>query len=343
MPRLLQSVSIARSQLIADQLRATVAAGKAGDIVFIGVQSETSDDTNPTMAAVAIVASESDTANLLAIGELELADTPDPESAADRLAIGLVAELRKRGVRFLQWATDHDSNLDPEPPHKDGDPQGMRHWRSCPRDWASRLGIDDGAVLEYLSLELADAPATDGRDSLHASLQVAALEPIAGPVQDEFAELVGATYDQTLDCPELTGHRSAAQILEGYRSQSSYWPSGWHWVTESNNESPVGCLILAQHGANQDGEVGEHLTDDMSPSPNHDNLAVELTYMGLTVQGRGRGLGRALVECAISIARQQRAARMVLAVDQRNRAATKLYHQAGFQFALREQLWFGSL
>ena len=71
----------------------------------------------------------------------------------------------------------------------------------------------------------------------------------------------------------------------------------------------VGCLLLADH-------------------PHLDHL--ELVYMGITPQARGKGYGAELLTQAVLRADLLGAARLVLAVDERNTYARRVYEQRGF-------------
>jgi ribosomal protein S18 acetylase RimI-like enzyme len=55
----------------------------------------------------------------------------------------------------------------------------------------------------------------------------------------------------------------------------------------------------------------------------------EVVYLGLTPAARGRGLGRAVLQQALALARIH-VPRLELAVDCRNTPATRLYHSTGF-------------
>jgi ribosomal protein S18 acetylase RimI-like enzyme len=135
------------------------------------------------------------------------------------------------------------------------------------------------------------------------------------------------TYIDTLDCPELCGLRTAADVLESHRSVGRYDPSLW-WVVFMN-EAAVGCALF-----------------NLLP----ESESAELVYLGLAPEARGKGLGAATLAAALrymagySMDGRDTARGRVLvgtggvtcAVDTRNEAALRLYRAAGFkQFALR--------
>jgi GNAT superfamily N-acetyltransferase len=115
------------------------------------------------------------------------------------------------------------------------------------------------------------------------------------------------TYEATMDCPSLSGLRSIADILAGYRETGRYMPQWW-FVARCGNRD-VGCVLLADHP--QSG-------------------VLELVYMGLVRECRGKGLGRELLRHALWVARQSGRRQLLLAVDRRNIPAARLYDEAGF-------------
>jgi ribosomal protein S18 acetylase RimI-like enzyme len=65
--------------------------------------------------------------------------------------------------------------------------------------------------------------------------------------------------------------------------------------------------------------------------------------MGLTSEWRGKGLGRALLNKALELAQQAGAQAVMLAVDDVNLPARRLYQQAGFVRYAQQRLlaWKG--
>jgi ribosomal protein S18 acetylase RimI-like enzyme len=123
---------------------------------------------------------------------------------------------------------------------------------------------------------------------------------------DRFHRTLLATYEDTLDCPEINGARSLDEVLAGLRSDG-FDPDRW-WLLERGGE-PVGVLVLsAPAGA----------------------AAWELAYLGVVPAARGTGCGRALVARALAAARAGGAGGLSLFVDARNAPALRLYRAAGF-------------
>src|SRR5205823_11076464 len=88
------------------------------------------------------------------------------------------------------------------------------------------------------------------------------------------------TYQGTLDCPEVNGVRTIAQIIEGHASQGAHDPGRW-WLALAGDR-PVGVLLLT--------ELLEW-------------NAWDLSYVGVVPEARRRGVGRELVCKALFEAR----------------------------------------
>ena len=128
----------------------------------------------------------------------------------------------------------------------------------------------------------------------------------------ELSALLDATYEDTLDCPGLSGLRTPEDILEGHRRGGRFDPSLWTILRLDGRAA--GAVLL-------------------NPSP---NLAgSELVYLGLVPSARGRGLGRSLLECALEIAARRGDRAIMLAVDEENAPAQRLYRASGFRRTAR--------
>lgn len=112
----------------------------------------------------------------------------------------------------------------------------------------------------------------------------------------EFARTLLRSHDDSLDCPELHGVRTPDDVLAGYRDCA---PDLARWWLARVNGEPAGVLILGMG---------------------------ELTFVGVVPERRGQGIGRGLVEAAVS----WHAALSVI-VDERNTPARTLYRSLGFQ------------
>jgi ribosomal protein S18 acetylase RimI-like enzyme len=116
------------------------------------------------------------------------------------------------------------------------------------------------------------------------------------------------TYEDTRDCPEISGVRTADQIIAGHRAQGKYDPRRWILALAAGR--PVGVLLLS--------EMPEW-------------AAWDVAYVGVVPAERGRGYGRELMQKALAVARADGVARLTLSVDVRNEPAQRLYTALGFQ------------
>jgi ribosomal protein S18 acetylase RimI-like enzyme len=134
------------------------------------------------------------------------------------------------------------------------------------------------------------------------------LLPYAPQSHLRFVEAISKSYRQSLDCPALSGLRDMDDVVAGHQATGDFDPNLWQLLME--NEDPLGVLLLSR-------------------IPQTD--AMELVYLGLAPQGRGRGLGHLLMRRAIHLVLADGRRRLSLAVDSRNVPALKLYLQMGMQ------------
>jgi mycothiol synthase len=121
-----------------------------------------------------------------------------------------------------------------------------------------------------------------------------------------FRETLAGSYEGTLDCPELSGARSVEEVLAGYRA-SKGGPAPW-WLVWADEE-PAGVVIMTE----------------LPEGP-----AWDLSYLGVLPRWRRHGLGRMAAGRAVRATHAAGAVRMVLAVDERNDPARRLYETLGF-------------
>jgi mycothiol synthase len=131
--------------------------------------------------------------------------------------------------------------------------------------------------------------------------------PGTGSLTPEQQDVLLASQEDTLDCPELNGLRTPEEVL------SSYFPDNqsnhcW-WVTNGEGDKPVGVLLF-----------------DKGPEPS----VLELSYLGLIPSARGRGLGGTALAFANRIAGQSGYCFVSVTVDARNEPALRLYQRYGF-------------
>ena len=131
-----------------------------------------------------------------------------------------------------------------------------------------------------------------------------------------FAAILERTYVGTLDLPETTVDRPAAQQLEGYR-QGQPDPPHWHSV-EGPDSRPIGVVMLSE-----------------LPLPG----VWEIGYLGLVSEARGRGWGRSLLRWAIAAAGRAGIREVGLSVDVRNEPAIRLYGDQFFRIYELQDLY----
>jgi GNAT superfamily N-acetyltransferase len=131
---------------------------------------------------------------------------------------------------------------------------------------------------------------------------------VADPAATRFQNLVRATYQGSLDCPQIDGWRSIQDVLTGYATVGKYRPDLWQ--IGCVGETEIGCLILADYPTQKQWE---------------------LVYLGVHPQQRGRGWGAFFVQSLLWNARNEGVERVVLAVDLANKPARKVYFEGGFR------------
>lgn len=317
--RLVDNLSLERARIAMDQLKGALASKSLDKVVFVTAANESQPET-PIAAAIAVQQFSADTrqagdmATMVHAGMLEREAGGNGETAHEQIMQAMSSAVDERlydqGTRFLQWPTEPSDRPDDEVAR-----------------WCHGFAFQSVGTLEYLG-----GPAELPPDSplLAADERTVHFQPIDWDGDGElgrFAELVERTYQETLDCPSLADFRTAAQTLSGYQTSAGFAPQ--HWYTVTDEGAPVGCLVLAVHRT--------------EPQEEESAAVVEIAYMGLVPEARGRGLGRRLVRHACEVAQEIGATRLILAVDRQNEPARVLYEQAGLKRILRETVWVKSL
>jgi len=148
-------------------------------------------------------------------------------------------------------------------------------------------------------------PVDPGRTA--APLQFLGVPPEGERLQ-RWYRLLEATYEGSLDCPAINGRRSLPQTVAGYQATGQRWDPGWVMLT-SAPAFDLGGFILADHPAND---------------------FLELIYFGVVPQARGCGLGRKILQQALTVAAQAGRSRLIAAVDRQNLPALRVYAAADF-------------
>jgi len=147
-----------------------------------------------------------------------------------------------------------------------------------------------------------------------------------------FKRVIKETYQDSLDCPELENIREMEEVVLSHKASGVFNPRWWKLLlyevpdepkanVPNRSLNPAGVLLL-------------------SPLRTIDSM--ELVYMGLTPNARGRGLGNILLKEALSCAQQSGLRQLMLAVDCRNYLASELYMKYGFTPILRRSVLYYS-
>jgi GNAT superfamily N-acetyltransferase len=128
-----------------------------------------------------------------------------------------------------------------------------------------------------------------------------------GSLTTEQIEVLLATQEASLDCPELNGLRSPEEVI------NSYFPGNQSndacWLMNGEEDKPVGVMLF-----------------DKGPEP----AVLEMSYLGLIPAVRGRGLGTTALGFANRIAGNAGYRFVSVTVDVRNVPALRLYRKHGF-------------
>ncbi len=143
----------------------------------------------------------------------------------------------------------------------------------------------------------ADAPPPSRGLALHACESLSPTELVA----------LMATYDGTLDCPELNGVRTPDEVLASFATVPPLWG---HWYVLSREARILGLLRI---------EGG------LEPK------ALDIAYLGLVLEARGQRLADELLKLANRLAIATGNATIHLTVDVRNEPALRLYRRHGFR------------
>ncbi len=211
-------------------------------------------------------------------------------------------------------------------------PPGEHSNRLAAQRVITRRGLDDlrGCLLHYAQA-LLEPEAQPRRDLLLAAgfthlaplcyLERATRYPwVDPPASDKlawlqyteerhglFAEVVAATYRDSLDCPELTPLRSVEDALASHRASGRFVPPLWQ-VLERDGR-PAGCVLCSLH---------------------HPGELLEIVYMGVVPALRRQGVGALLLRKAFALSREAGARRVTVVVDGRNTPAQRLYERFAF-------------
>ncbi|MDQ7014609.1 MAG: GNAT family N-acetyltransferase [Planctomycetota bacterium] len=225
-----------------------------------------------------------------------------PEASAERAA------AIREGVRLATEAYGERAHL------AQALAQPRERWAAASFEAA---GLERLTILSYLARTLQPR---DAEGSLAPGNPVKAPEKAAWPgaitvhamdgsASDEarLRQALDASYEDTMDCPELAGLRTIEDIVAAHRDVGEFDPALW-WIIERDS-TPLGCLLLNRCPA---------------------QTCVELVYIGVAPALRGLGLGRLLLRRAITAA-SPHGRELRCAVDERNTPARHMYTALGFR------------
>jgi GNAT superfamily N-acetyltransferase len=141
--------------------------------------------------------------------------------------------------------------------------------------------------------------------------------PYSAGTHGEFGQVVLATYENSWDCPELTGLRPIDDILASHKASGRFDPQLWELARIQGRAA--GCLLLAQ----------------LVQAP-----LVEIVYMGVVSEFRRQGVGRLLLRRALAQCRAVGAGRLTVVVDDRNAPAKRLYGRFALLAVASRDAWF---
>ncbi len=131
--------------------------------------------------------------------------------------------------------------------------------------------------------------------------------------RERFEAAIRLSYEGTLDCPALRGVRHMDDIITGHMAAGEFDPKRWYALYKG--DEPQGVLLLNKVFGRR---------------------ALEVVYLGLTPMARGHGLGSRLVQTAVDLAGEEQMDQLILAVDEKNRPARRLYQRFDFVISQRK-------
>jgi ribosomal protein S18 acetylase RimI-like enzyme len=180
-----------------------------------------------------------------------------------------------------------------------------------------RNGFRHMTSLWYLRHSLGEAQLADNLlRSISEIAQTVSFATYSSSRPETFQETLARTYAGTLDCPEVNGVRDTSDVMQGHREQAHADSRLW-WLM-SQEDRPAGVLLL-------------------TPVPEVN--ALDISYLGIVPEFRGRRLGWVVTAKAIDVARCVGAAQVTLAVDCRNTPAWNMYIEMGFEAQERREVY----
>lgn len=178
---------------------------------------------------------------------------------------------------------------------------------------------DDDLELSVLKdadfMDLAILVSMERSNSRHVKPPLAKADVVltSTPIDDDaMLALLRSTYEDSLDCPGLSALRHEKDILDGHRRGGNFDPQLW--------------TVMQINGVNAGVAI-------LNRTPAAD--CIEVTYFGLAKHARGKGFGAHLLDHALCLAAKHSERSIMLAVDERNSPALRLYVSRGFRVISR--------
>lgn len=173
-----------------------------------------------------------------------------------------------------------------------------------------RNGFRQITVLVTLAHDL---ELTGPQRAVASRLTLEAYDPSA---PEELHATLLRSYEATMDCPEITGVRTIDEVIAGHKAQGPFDPRNW-WLARDGGRS-VGVVVMVDNPTWEEREVA---------------------YIGIVPEARRRGHARELLVRALTEARRDGIRRVLLAVDERNEPAWRLYRRLGFEEVERQHVF----
>lgn len=346
LPLALRRISPTRASLLTDQIQELLRSEARTHLMCVAAAAGPSILAE-SVIAIALVTPGSDTATILHVdwaqasgSDMRTGSTvgqnaavlkrtcPEPHAVA--IWRKLTTIFAAADVRFVQWATDPAASQSPGS-------------QSAAANWPEVMNFSSIGTLKYLYRD-ADAAGkwhtrdlleNDGKaaDRAYPQLQLRPCDPRDEMRIAAFEQVVERTYVDSLDCPPLAQFRAPHEIIEGYSAAAAFAPDLWYCVETNGHAgekpSTIGCIILARHP----GPVAR-APDQINPA-----YVIELVYMGIVPEYRGKNYAQSMMTLVTDICEQQGAERLILAVDEANAPALAVYRRSGMLQLFRETVW----
>ena len=252
----------------------------------------------------------------------ELTPPARPRSDADSPAEFLIVEENGRicGAACLRIQSDGTAFV--WAPVCESDEHGnalfadIRSRLDAAEAWIGQSLVDPDAAEVRATLERNEFPLLATIDLMDCRVGRPVSEPTVpgrlirfSDMQDDqrLAELLEATWVDSLDCRAIHGTRSGLEAVRSHRACGDYDPALWSVLQEGDED--VAAVLTTDHA---------------------DESCREVVYLGVVPAVRGRQIGRCLMRKVLSEAHRAGFQTVRLGVDENNTIAIRLYESLGF-------------